>query len=306
MPAVWQFVSRVYLCSKLLFDQPPKFRVRRIVIRRIFISLTQGREFQHIRSHIASLQQQVDVLFANLNSLRQHHSVSNENPEATYPASDNGAIQADREQQSIATPSRQRKSFPRFHGPTSSAYGFEVANSTLQTMGITQESTIDEVAIPSDRTATASPVGTVYPHPSEDPLWSMSREEGIRLCRVYEEEIGMMYPLFDIQVIIGHLNMLWTSLESTLRVRLGHIPGAHIMDDDDTNLVKMILATALVLEGNGQSDQGQKMFESLRPAVTAKFWGPTNLKGLSLICIAVSQTYRSFGGGSRHRGKGLI
>ncbi len=240
-----------------------------------------------MRSHIASLQRQVDSLFANLNSLQQHHNVSDPDYEALCSTSDSQAIPTGREPPSLPPPHRQRKSFPCFHGPTSSAYGFDVAISTLQTMGITQESTIEESAVPGDRTAPASPLDTVPPHPSKDPLWSMSREEGIRLCRIYEEEIGIMYPLFDIEAIIQHVNMLWTFLEAALRSGFGHIPGADAIDDDDTNLVKMILAAALILEGNGQSDLGQRIFESLKPAVTAKFWGPTDTKGLSLICVAV-------------------
>lgn len=241
-----------------------------------------------MRAHIASLQQQVDSLFANLNSLRQHHNASNPGHEATYATDDGQMIPAGREATSLSSPHRQRRSFPRFHGPTSSAYGFEVANSTLQSMGITQESTLGEPTMPSDRTATASPLDIVSPHPSKDPLWSVNREEGIRLCRVYEEEIGIMYPLFDIKAIIEHANMLWNFLEAALRSGLGHMPGSDALEDDDTNLVKMILAAALIVEGNGQSDLGQRMFESLKPAVTAKLWGPTDTKGLSLICVTVS------------------
>jgi hypothetical protein len=154
-------------------------------------------------------------------------------------------------------------------------------------MGITQESTMDESAMPSDRTATASPLEAVPPHSTKDPLWSITREEAVRLCNVYEEEIGIMYPLFDIEVIIKHVNTLWIFLEAALRSGVGHMPGADAIHDDDTNLVKMILAAALILEGDGQSDLGQRMFESLKPAVTAKFWGPTDMKGLALICIAV-------------------
>ena len=154
-------------------------------------------------------------------------------------------------------------------------------------MGITQESVVDESAITSDRTATASPPGTVLPYPSKDPLWTISRDEAIRLCRIYEEEMGIMYPLFDIEAVIQHVSLLWNCLEAALRAGLGHLPGADTIADDDTNLIKMILAAALVVEGNGQSDLGQRLFESVKPAVTAKFWGPTDMKGLSLICVAV-------------------
>jgi hypothetical protein len=248
-----------------------------------------------MRVHITSLQQQVGTLFANLSSLRQLPNASKAVHETTYSAddSDNRSMPTSQQPSALISPQRERKIYPAFHGPTSSAYGFDVANSTLRTMGITQESVIDETGIPNDRTATASPLGAILPHPSKDPLWSISRGEAIRLCKVYEEEIGIMYPLIDIKGILQYVNRLWTFLEAGLRSGIGHMPGADAIDDDDTNLLKMILAAALILEGSGQSELGQRIFESLKPAITAKFWDPTNTKGLSLLCVAVRYFFSS-------------
>lgn len=256
-------------------------------LNRCPLLLTQDREFQHMRSHISSLQQQVDSLFADLNSLRQHLEDSTPGQGAVYSTNESSETLAAQTLPTLSSSLHYRKAVLPFHGPTSSAYGFEVSNSTLQTMGITQESTIDESGVPSDSTATASPQGIASTHAHKDPLWLISREEAIRLCRVYEEEIGIIYPLFDIETIINHVNMLWSFLEAATRSGLVRRPGAEITDDDDTNLVKMILAVALILEGDGQSDLGQRLFDSLKAVITAKFWGPTDIKGLSLICVAV-------------------
>ena len=240
-----------------------------------------------MRLHIAALQQQVDILCANLESLRQPSNGSNPGHETTYLAGGNLVIPAGGEPSSFPSPHLQRKKLSRFHGPTSSTYGLDVANSTLQTMGITQGHAIDEIGVLSDRTATASPVEIISPHPSKDSLSAISRKEATRLSRVYEEEIGILYPLFDIEEVIGQVNRLWNSLEAPSGSGIGHSSRTEATDDEDTNLVKMILAAALVLEGNGQSDVGQKIFESLKPAVTANLWGRTDLKGLSLLCVAV-------------------
>jgi hypothetical protein len=293
MRTMWESLSRVHICSKLLFNQPQRFRVRQIGSNNETFSLTADREFQDMRLHIASLQQQVDTLISNLNSLRQHSLDSDPGQDATYSGADKGS-QAGGELYSLRSPHQQRKTIPRFHGPTSSAYGFDVANSTLQTMGITPASAMDEDGMQNDRTATASPLDFISPHPSKDPLWSISRQEAIRLCRLYEEEIGIMYPLFDFEAIVGHVNRLWSFLEAASRAGIGHMPGADAIDDDNTNLVKVILAAALIVEGNGKSDLGKKLFDSLKPAISAKFWGPTDTKGLSLICIAVGHLSRSF------------
>lgn len=240
-----------------------------------------------MRLHITSLQEQVDTLFANLSSLLPQQNASNPSHEAMYSTTDGQPVDNEQVPPPSSSTEHHRQSFPRFHGPTSSAYGFDVANSTLKSMGLTKELTNVDSAVPGDRTATASPQGTVSTHPSKDPLWAINQEEAIRLCRIYEEEMGIMYPLFDIEIIVERVKMLWSFLEAALRSGLGHFPGADAIVDDDTNLIKMVLAAALTVESNGHSDLGQILFEAVKPAVTASFWGPIDMKGLSLICVAV-------------------
>jgi hypothetical protein len=265
-----------------------------------------AREFRSMKSHIDTLQDQVNTLFTNLNSLCQEK-------QSQSPAFEPGAFSRDGSRslsmsqsqsslqppippiQTIPPPNKPRMSQPRFRGPISSAFSFDVAKSSLQTMGITQpEDTIHEDYQTRDGTPVDSPVprapSSIPIHPNKDPIWNIAREDAIRLCRVYEEEVGMMYPMLDIEKIISQVKLLFTFLEAATRTGLTKrsMPGPDSLSDDETNVLKMILAVTLLIEGNGQSDIGKRLFEVVRPFVEIKLWQPVDTSTLKLMALVVS------------------
>lgn len=248
-----------------------------------------------MRSHISSLQEQVDSLYANVNSLRvqRHDSYSSIDRPYAYGGSRSLSVSAPnaRTLPPLRKPSEQ-KSLPQFLGPTSSAYGFDVAKSSLQTMGINQDPSSDESAVFDDGASTPAPVAVTRDlpiHPGKDPIWSIDRASAIRLARVYEEECGLLYPLFDIEYIIKHINLLYTYVEAALRTGFTqmHLPGSQSIEDDDTNLTKIVLAIGLVLEGDGKSETADAIYESLKPIISEKIMGPIDMKGLCLTILTV-------------------
>lgn len=58
---------------------------------------------------------------------------------------------------------------------------------------------------------------------SRDPIWKFGKDEIIRLCRVYEEEIGLMYPVVDIEQVIVHGKNLYEFIGSALRTGLANV-----------------------------------------------------------------------------------
>ena len=162
-------------------------------------------------------------------------------------------------------------------------------------MGITQpEDTIHEEYPTRDGTPVDSPLprapSCIPIHPNKDPLWNINRDDAIRLCRVYEEEVGMMYPMLDIEKIIIQVNLLFTFLEAATRTGLTKrsMPGPDSLSDDETNILKMILAVTLLIEGNGQSEIGKRLFEAVRPFVEMKLWQPVDTSTLKLMALVVS------------------
>lgn len=167
-------------------------------------------------------------------------------------------------------------------------------------MGITQlEDAHDDTAhaTPAGSPPQQLPAAPVFSvHPSKDPIWIIKREEAIRLCRVYEEEVGIMYPLINIEKVIQQTNLLYTFLEAATRTGFAErgLPGSDCLQDDDTTILKFILATTMIVEGNGENELGRRLFDSIAPVLQAKLWEPVDIKTIQLFALAVSLlTYHS-------------
>ncbi|KAI9735264.1 MAG: hypothetical protein M1834_001854 [Cirrosporium novae-zelandiae] len=255
--------------------------------------LRDSEEFGQMKAHLAALQDQVDTLFNNLSTLRNDYGASPSTAGSNgYRPGSRSLTMSQPLPQDLPSPQRARTNPPRFRGPTSSAFNLDVAKSSLQTMGITQPGEALEDGFVT-RDGSPAPVLIPHPgpephfgpiHPGKDPLWMLTRDEAIRLCRVFEEEILSMYPILEPAKVVRQASMLFTFMEAAVRSGFTKtsMPGSDGMDDDDTNMLKMILAVALTMEGKGKSELGQKLFESVRPHAEAKLWEPTSIKGLTL------------------------
>lgn len=186
-----------------------------------------------MNSHIQSLQEQVDNLYANLSAMkndpsfqlsRDHtpHQVYGQQQQQDRPLG-HGPLppmdpvpryrpvgEVDQDDVRSNADSRQVPKHPFFRGPTSTAFSLDVAKNTLHNMGY--QGLVDDNSATHDPTPVASPppgnstlhLSNLIENPSRDPLWTFSKEEMVRLCRLYEEEVGMMYPIVDIEMVIAH------------------------------------------------------------------------------------------------------
>lgn len=247
-----------------------------------------------MKSQITTLQEQVNSLFSNLNDLRSQKPTF-ESPPFDQLSRDGS--------QPIFTPMptgmpKARSRHPRFHGPTSSAFNFDVAKSSLQSMGITpaDDGMPDDLTTAHVTPADSPPphLGPLIPtiHPNKDPIWSIRREEAIRLCKVYEEEIGIMYPVVEITTVTNQANLLYTFMEAATRTGFAQrgLPGTDSLHDDGTILLKLILATTLVVEGGGQSELGQRLYLSVKPVIESKLWEPHDIRNVQLFAIVVCRS----------------
>lgn len=251
-----------------------------------------------MNASIQSLQEQVDILYAHIDPSRGGHG-------------QNGALHHDPGQYLIHPAlehAGQRGAYPRpkspvqarewnsqFQASTSSAYN--VANSSLQTMGITQGGPNDENAELFDEHSSnqafpsQAPTAPMTLHPDKEPLWSIRKEDAVRLCKLYQEEMGTMYPIVNMDQIIHQANLLFKFTESAARIGLirADMPGRDALGTDDNNILKMVLATALTIEANGRSGLGEALFQSVKDAPEGSLWQPVELKGLTLLVIIVRQ-----------------
>ena len=253
-----------------------------------------NREYRAMNLHIHSLQEQVNHLYACMDAMRNGHPIpivsQNNDQYPLHPA----LAQSDPYRSDVLPPQSQ-ESHPRFQGPTSSAFSFDVARSSLQTMGITapelQDGSVNEEDVPINGSShqTRAPTAPMTMHPNKDPLWKISKEEAIRLCQVYEEEMGLMYPLINMEKILAHVSSLFKFTEAAARSGLMNPfkAGPDTLGNSDIYILKMILASSLIVEGDGQSDLARDLYESCREAFEARVLGPVDMNGLILLSLVV-------------------
>jgi hypothetical protein len=249
-----------------------------------------------MKEQIGTLQDQVNTLFTKLNELSSYETPLDAVPFGSFPTerSRTGPVS---EQPSAPSPPQPRH--PQFHGPTSSAFNFDVAQLSLRDMGLAS----NENPIHDDLAPNSAPAESTQPnprhtastrlpamHPTKDPIWSINREEAIRLCRVYEEEIGLMYPFVNINKIISQTNLLYKFLEAATRTGFAQtqMAGSDSLQDEDSLNLKIILATTLVLEGGGQSELGRQLFETVKPIYHVKSLEPASVKSIQFSSVMVS------------------
>ncbi|KAF2856067.1 fungal-specific transcription factor-like protein [Plenodomus tracheiphilus IPT5] len=251
-------------------------------------------EFKQMDAHISHLQQQVDDLFHNLSSLRTQVEVQSNGSIGT-PFNPHDYPQAPMLPPPTArSRTKSLSKYPRFHGPTSSAFNLGVARSSLKTMGITGgDDGEDEGVVTHDATPRASsplqhaPLSKQSLHSDKDPIWSISRHEAIRLVNVWYEEQGVMYPILEIDKVLRYTEMLFSFVEAAARSGLmqGALPGADAIMDDQTSVLKLILAITLVLEGRGKDPLGERLFENVHKVVEKTLSDPVSLHGINLLAL---------------------
>jgi hypothetical protein len=258
-------------------------------------------------AHMASLQEQVNMLFDNLNNLRG--SLGQPTPPVSQQIQQQPPPPQQQQQQSMPAqpqsntpidPSLQNHAFglPRapsatpmsispsqtksrsfsqqqvqtsYRGPTSTEFSFGVADNSLQTMGITDGSAEHNgdaahplAALTSSDQMERNMQMIQDVHDEKDPIYSVAKEEALRLCRVYEEEVGVMYPVVNINTVMEYTERLYSFIDAARRnglVQQG-FPGADALDDENTIILKMIIACASTMEHAGGSELGRNMFES--------------------------------------------
>ncbi|KAH8592459.1 hypothetical protein B0O99DRAFT_517581 [Bisporella sp. PMI_857] len=232
----------------------------------------ESEEFRQMNAKLSSLQEQVDNLYANLNAMRHEHTIHSEEQLAFPHGSERSMSipQLPGSAQPISPASRRRSQsrYQSFRGPTSSTFSLDVAKNTLHSMGYQG---LSDGNVTQDPTPAASPpsqpLGLLHANgqpPTRDPIWALSKDEVVRLCRVYEEEMGIMYPMLNIEELIIHGKNMYTFIDAALRTGLAKTTSPQGIHDIQTCILKMVLAVSLVVEGGGESELGYRLFESVR------------------------------------------
>jgi hypothetical protein len=122
-----------------------------------------------------------------------------------------------------------------------------------------------------------------------DPLWIFSKDEARRICHVYEEEMGIMYPFLSLDQALILVERLYTGPGPGSPEHAGqgstHAQGSN---EYDANLLKMAFACALTAQGGGRNDIALKLFQSVLETANKYVWGPPELGAVMVLLLVVS------------------
>ncbi|KAI0399772.1 fungal-specific transcription factor domain-containing protein [Xylaria palmicola] len=261
-------------------------------------SIKDSDEFKQMAAQVNHLQEQVETLFNNLNALRAetlragplHHQPDRvlSGPSAsTTPTSTTMTVLPQPQHPSVA-----------FRGPTSNRFSLNVAKNTLHKMGYSYPSDSADAHDHSQETPTTSPklapqVVSSVNNSTADPLWEFDKDEMIRLCRIYEEEVGIMYPVLSIDSIIAHARTLATWMEAAKKNGLaGGADGG--INDPNTLLLKIVLCGGLLVEGHGSSIMAQRIFAGIKHIANRMLMSdPPHVQNLPFLALVAGYHFLS-------------
>ncbi|KAI0201662.1 fungal-specific transcription factor domain-containing protein [Astrocystis sublimbata] len=262
-------------------------------------SFKDSDEFKQMSAQVSHLQDQVDTLFNNLNALRaetlRNGSLHHHQPDRSLPAPSASSTPSSTTMTLLPQP---RQPSVAFRGPTSNCFSLDVAKNTLHKMGYSYPSDNADTNGHTHETPGTSPKITPQITPSvdgatPDALWELDKDEMTRLCRIYEDEVGIMYPVLSIDSIINHARTLTTWMEAAKKNGLasGHQGG---INDPNTLLLKIVLCSGLLVEGHGSSAQAQRIFSGIKPIADKMLMSdPPTVQNLPFLALVAGYYFLS-------------
>ncbi|GAP86725.1 putative fungal specific transcription factor domain-containing protein [Rosellinia necatrix] len=258
-------------------------------------SVKDSEEFKQMANRVNHLQEQVETLFNSLHALRAEtlRAGSLHQPDRSL----NGPSAASTPTSTTMTMLPQPRQ-PSFRGPTSNRFSLDVAKNTLHKMGYSYPSDHADANGNAQETPSTSPklgpqIAPSVENPTVDALWELDKDEMIRICRIYEEEVGIMYPVLSIESIISHAKTLATWMEAAKRGGLAGGQNGGI-NDPNTLLLKIVLCGGLLVEGHGSSAQAQRIFAGIKSIANRMLMSdPPNVRTLPFLALVAGYHFLS-------------
>lgn len=254
-------------------------------------------EFREMSDTVARLQEQVDALFQNMNSLRQEtlRLAPIQDRVLPLPTAASVTPSPSNTMSSMHKPDLPPIRAPMlFRGPTSASFTVDVAKNTLHNMGYANTEGPEDNGMAMEDASGTSPLPsrpsvseTPKPLPQE-PLWDFDRDEMVRLCRFHEEEVGIMYPVVNINDVINHANNLANWMESVKKRGLAAsgVGQSDGLNDIKTLTLKIIMCCALTVEEHGYSAKALRIWDSIQPIADKMLMSdPSDLANLPFLAL---------------------
>ncbi|KAL4901125.1 hypothetical protein BDW74DRAFT_181979 [Aspergillus multicolor] len=178
---------------------------------------------------------------------------------------------------------------PDYVGPTSAEFGIIPRQKPAVAAGA-DESDVEE----SESTSAPSPAAVSDVEAiSNDPLGCLGKDEALRLVTVYENNVGVMYPCIDLESVRCYVNDYYKDGNGT-----GPTPPG-MTDQDwffarDVEVLKILLATALLAESHGRSERAAVLADSVEDRFATRVKIPeVDMKELLILTLlSIFHSYR--------------
>lgn len=132
------------------------------------------------------------------------------------------------------------------------------------------------------------------PQSQLSPLEDLTSDEAERLVIVFDQILGMMFPILNLDDLLQLVRGIYHNLKppKDQEIYTSATYNTTSLNKDDINIVKMVIAVALVAEGSRDDIMALKLYKSLQDEIDIKIWSSeVDLNGLILLILVVSNPY---------------
>jgi hypothetical protein len=199
-----------------------------------------------VEEELSFLRQQV----ADLTSGSQNHSLGSGQPSPPSSLTDSPFVASE----------VRRRVEPHFIGTTRPVFSLNIAKASLAQMGVAsnqEEADQYESGPSSAQSPDELQAGQEEPGRT-DPLLLICVDGVRRLVSVFEDEIGSVYPVLHGSHLESRVSCIYERARLQGSARFRGTP-----EEKEVQLLKVVLATALVLDDPGKAKLSQELFDSV-------------------------------------------
>ncbi|KAL7803846.1 hypothetical protein V8C43DRAFT_320450 [Trichoderma afarasin] len=119
-------------------------------------------------------------------------------------------------------------------------------------------------------------------------LWLIGRTEAVRLCDLYECEIGTIYPVVDMSEVKQNLGSLYNAYEAMNYSPESPVPVVEALEsvtDSDVKTLKLVLAITLLAEGGGRHTMAEAMCKEVQQQLVFPMGQLSELKDVENMAL---------------------
>ncbi|KAK0617491.1 hypothetical protein B0T14DRAFT_539015 [Immersiella caudata] len=253
-------------------------------------SLKDSEEFRQLAEQVGQLQRQVAELTESMNALRQG-TVRLAPIQATLPLTPSAGLATLPAASAIPPlplpPFRVPKTFS---GPTGISYTVNHAKNTIKRLGYSGPREPDDTTFPPEHLhqTPAIPQAALQ----TDPIWDFEHDEIARLCGVYEEEMGVMYPIVKLDDVLEHLKTLSAWMDDVRRN--GQDPNDTTLLSSKSLLLRVIMCCALATEEHANSPRADRLYAAVQPIIDKRLISePAKAEDIPFLALAAGYRFLS-------------